>query len=594
MYRLRKIHGRGGFVCLFVLCLFIFSLMGCTAPGSVSRAMRPLPLPSVVDSLVVTPFKRGNKSTLSNLDAEVFTRFFRDELSRRSRVRLYQKPPTLLPNTAILNGEINGYTLKDTRLPDYQLRAIEIEAVMWAWEVNKKKPFLRVTRKIVYQKVYPAGTTMISPKLDITGALGELAVALAEGLEPAPQDEPFVLYNAFDEAVETDYSMLSLIRGNLFAADRKFPQAEQLWTVVLYDPLSRPGKEGYRITSLALAKMKAAGIADSVISRVTPMQKLDAMGLEDFRAALKQHLGGVTSEVQKIPSLSDVGYNRGNLNLSAAHANLAQMYQRDQRHDLAAHHWGRAYAHNPGGGYDQKWHDLQVKRNLVVGGPGGKAMLSLYLRIPPPATARLTPGDKERVLLSSFGIKPDNPRTGLAESQTSGGTPNRVTRKPPARPTRKKTTGTAETASATPTNGTPAASNLPRPVTPSTASAPPKSVALPEETATPSAGNASKASTPAASTPVPVAPATIAPTPVAPAALPSEASAPKTSTPVPVAPAGAQTGPPVGLPVPSASDGNAAGLEAEPQAPEEEVPLIPEEEGPSGLLEEEEIPILSP
>jgi hypothetical protein len=396
------------------------ALLGACSPSFTLERPAPLALlPAEVDSIVVRPFDRAANVQMNDADLALLPRHLRDALTARERLRGYDQPPTVLPNTVVLTGRLERYAVRERRGEGLTLRTIDLEAELRVLDAKGETAGAVLRQSVSWQKVY-AGTPVSALELDLEDAVRELAGQFAQALAPEPGG-PVQLRSGSRTALVGGHP--TLIKGNRFAVARRFRQAQLSWLRVLFDPIPASNPMGYRVDAATLNRLRAAGVSDALLERLGPLVGESPLPLVAFRARLRAAAGETLPNEGLILTLADLRTGIAHENLTAAHANLAAVYEIEGRVDVAAYHWARAWAHDPTPALLERWHTLQAQRKVLPRGLTEQQALELYLRIPPPETARVVPGAFERTVLPPPAFPPEETHVAAAPGGASGAAP---------------------------------------------------------------------------------------------------------------------------------------------------------------------------
>ncbi|HUJ75133.1 MAG TPA: hypothetical protein VL359_09755, partial [bacterium] len=90
-------------------------------------ALQP-PLGPIVDSVLVQPFAKAENLVVNPADLAELSTLLSEDLGARPGIRIYSRPPTTLPNTAVLFGTLTHYQPREQRGPGVYLRTIDLAA----------------------------------------------------------------------------------------------------------------------------------------------------------------------------------------------------------------------------------------------------------------------------------------------------------------------------------------------------------------------------------------------------------------------------------------------------------------------------------
>ena len=407
--------------------LLVLGALGGSACGVLSFEIpRESPLiPEEVDSLAMSPFAPATNLEINPADLAKLDQHVRKLLSTRERFRLFEVPPTRLPNSAVVEGSLELFSIQEKPGKGVYLRTIDLEAELSVYPHDQDEPMARVRRRISYQKAYPGTDGVSAPGFDLENAFRELAQLLVEGLDPLLQGGEVGLQNAKDPNSGADLTHPALHKGNLYAMGGQIDLAIQMWQRVLFDPTPEEvERRTYRITTRTLNQMRRVGVEEDLLERLKPLMEESALTLVPFRKMLRAGLDGVHDREGLILTMADLNAASLHSNVAAAHANLGNYYRARKRHDLASFHLARSYAHNPDPAMLERWAGLQRERNLNPGGLEDGSLMEQFLSLPPPSTSMFIPGAFDLAVSPSpaFGATPvDSNSNGTTASARTGG-----------------------------------------------------------------------------------------------------------------------------------------------------------------------------
>jgi hypothetical protein len=399
--------------CAALLCAAL-ALAGCSP-----KLFKAQPPPTetfgpTVDAVVVQPVQPARGVQINAADLNTLRELLETEMKAKQGIRIYQKPPTTLPNTATLESTLTGYRVREQNGDAFALRTVELAVELTARLGNENEPSIRLRRALSYQKVYPQGQAVAAPEFDYHNAARELAAMLAESLVPS-ESRGLPLVRAVDRGTGEDWSLPALSKGIEFAQRRRDGDALRLWSLVLFEPETDDERERFRVSERTLAWLRDRAVDEETLGKLAPLARIKPLELVPFRERVRKALGGVTQLESQVLQLSDTHADHVHLNLYAAHLNLHRMYLRDKRLDVASYHLSRAYAHYPQPELLEAWVKLQTERNLIASGVKPANLFWLYLRIPPPRTALVTSGAFDLAVLPPQAIEdPPEPPPPLA------------------------------------------------------------------------------------------------------------------------------------------------------------------------------------
>lgn len=422
----------------------LLTLAGACSEWAIEDPELPAVLGPEVDSVVVQPMEAAPGVEMNAADLALLGRHLRRAVDDTERLRSFGEPPTLLANTVLLAGRLERYAVNERRGEGLYLRTIELAAEVRVLDTAGEETG-RLQREVAWQKAYPPGPVS-ALELDLEDALRELARQVVRALAPPPLEEPVALRDGMgpDGRSWSDWMDLNgfgmhpgLRKGNRLAAAGLFERAGLAWRAVLFDPAPMEGPAEYRVTTVTLNRLRAAGLSEEVVEGLQPLTAEDPLPLVEFRSRLREVLGGPAEQEGLILTLSDVRGARTHRVLAAAHANLGAVAALQGRNDLVAFHWSRAWAHQPEPELLERWQALQAERKVLPRDLDGTAAMALYLSLPPPSTARVQPGRFERSVLPPPAFPEDGegaaamaagaappaamPGTGGAPEDTTGG-----------------------------------------------------------------------------------------------------------------------------------------------------------------------------
>jgi hypothetical protein len=420
-----ELRGHWAAIVLGAGWLLLAAPPACVSSWVVKEVERPALLPAEVDSLVPRPFENAARVEMNAAELALLDKHLAAALNASARVRTFPEPPTRLPNSAWLAGVLNAYRVDEQAAEGFTLRTIELEAALRVLSLEDASLLVATSRRLSYQKVYPAGSPLSALELDLENAVRELAGELAAALLPGTPEAPIVLWDARDPLTGDSFASPTLVRGNRYAVGLRFRRARLAWQQVLFDPGDEGGERRYRVTERTLGQLRQQGVSEGEIARLAPLASESALGLVDFRRMLRERLDGGVEQEGLILTLSDQQADILHMNTAAAHANLASFYRLEKRYDLTAFHLARAYAHDPRDSVLSEWVELQKERQLNPAGLPGRELLDYYLRIPPPHTAQVIPGRFDRTVTPEPGFP------GPQEASTAGVGPVATGSQPP-------------------------------------------------------------------------------------------------------------------------------------------------------------------
>ncbi len=374
-----------------LLCTLL--LTGCWG-----QAQRPDVLGPVVDSIVVQPFEKALAIKLNSADLALFQELLVAEFRTRPTVRVFPRPPTTLPNTAVITGLLTHFEDREQSGEGLFLRTLNLSVTLLVRLGADKDPAITVQRDYTYQRVYPAGMAVTTFEFDLHNAVQELCASLGESLMPGPPQK-LVLERAVDQGTGQDFSHPYLAKGINEAQAGRYDNAITEFSLALYDPGGPTGERRYRVSDRTLERLAQRDVGPEPLAKLKPLTKLNPMTLVPFRAEVRKVLGEESPLEPQVLQMADAQRDKVELNLARAHENMARVYHVLKRLDLEAYHLSRAYAWDPHRALANAWITLQLARNLVPQDMDGRAFLELYLRVPGPDAAVVQGGAFDRTVL---------------------------------------------------------------------------------------------------------------------------------------------------------------------------------------------------
>ncbi len=404
--------------------LLLLSALGGCGFLSFEVPRDPPLIPEEVDSLVLPPFATAANVEINPVDLAKLDQRVRELLSTRDRFRLFETPPIRLPNTAVVKGILEEFSLREKPGKGVYLRTIDLEAELSVYLLDEEEPLARLRRRISYQKAYPGTDGVSAPGFDLESAFRELAQLLVEGLDPLQPGGEVGLQDARDPNSGADLTHPALHKGNRYAMEGQIGLAIQMWQRVLFDPTEEVGEQRtYRITTRTLNQMRRVGVEEDLLERLQPLMGESPLTLVPFRKVLRAGLNGTHEREGLILTMADLNAASLHSNVAAAHANLGSYYRARKRHDLASFHLARAYAHNPDPALLERWTGLQRERNLNPGGMADVPLMEQFLSLPPPKTSLFIPGVFDLAVVPPPAFGPAPGISGPAGSTPAGSTP---------------------------------------------------------------------------------------------------------------------------------------------------------------------------
>ncbi|MDH4224209.1 MAG: hypothetical protein OEW12_01010 [Deltaproteobacteria bacterium] len=394
--------------------LLIFMLSACSGSGVVSNPRLADPLPPVVDTLLVDPFRNQNASGLTIGDLNFFQDTLVAELVGRKK---YKNPVSLKiknPNVAHLEGEITRFAILELQGEGIFVRQVNITATVSFRQpyTQPEPPPIQITRGISYQIGFhlPAGRKRGGVATDVHGAIEELSHIFTEAFAPQESAEDIFLADMQDPDTGEMLGKPELLRGNLLAQNGDFDQAVRKWLLTLYNPQPEKTHE-YRVNRWAVTEMKKAGVDQTTLAQLEPMMDQPPMEFADFREELKDHLGQDHPLLAEITKSCELEPYLMHGNMAAAHLNLAAFRRLTRQVDMEAYHLAMGYAHFPQKKVLEKWRKLQISRGQLTEEEPAEPALRFFLKLPAPTTLKLSRGNLENSwveapLLRSARVEP--------------------------------------------------------------------------------------------------------------------------------------------------------------------------------------------
>lgn len=354
----------------------------------------------IVDSIVVLPYvlADGLKTPLNSTQVKLFQELLIAQLEGNQNLRVFEEPPTKLPNTLIIEGRLTEFEVEDLPGTEFFLRAIHM-TVEWRFRTGEETSTSRQIRhRMSFQKIYPQDTPVPTLDFDLHNAVSEITLQLGEIMYPTPIEGDIPLADASDPVTGQELGHPLLLRGNEMAAKGRFDKAKQLWRLVLYDPVLPKEEDLFRISQRTLLLLRQQGVDDDILRRLRPLMNEDPEDLLDFRNLVREELGGFHQIEPTLLKVADHYRDARHLNMAAAHRNLAVLYWIESRYDLVTYHLARAQANYPNEEYMDKWAKLQNSRDGVPVELTVEEAMGFYMRIPSPRSAWVAPGIAENSL----------------------------------------------------------------------------------------------------------------------------------------------------------------------------------------------------
>jgi tetratricopeptide (TPR) repeat protein len=353
-----------------------------------------------VDSIVVLPYvlAEGLKTPLNSTQVKLFQELLIAQLELNPNLRVFEEPPTKLPNTLIIEGRLTKFEVEDLPGTEFFLRAIHM-TVEWRFRTGEQTSTSRlVRRQLSFQKIYPPDIAVPTLDFDLHNAVNEITVQLGEVMYPTPLEGRIPIADASDPVTREELGHPLLLRGNKMAAKGRFDKAKRLWRLVLFNPVLPEEEELFRISQRTLLLLQNQGVEDDIIRRLRPLMREDPEDLLEFRSLVRRALGGFHQIEPTLLKLADHHRDTRHLNMAAAHRNLAVLYWIESRNDLATYHLARAQANYAREEYMEKWAKLQESRDAVPVELTVEEAIGFYMRIPSPRSAWVAPGTAENSL----------------------------------------------------------------------------------------------------------------------------------------------------------------------------------------------------
>ena len=354
----------------------------------------------VVDSIVVEPFifDPNLKTPLNASQKNLFKELLITELQGQPHLRVFDTPPTQLPNTLIIAGRLTEFEVRDLPGKEFFLREIHLGVELRFRKGNETATSRRVMRRLSYQKIYLPDVTVAAIDFDLHAAISEITVQFTEIMYPSTVEGGIRLATARDPVIGIALGHPTLRRGNQMAADGRFARAKELWRLVLFDPTQPEEEELFRISPRTLLLLEKQGIDKGMLRRLAPLTRLEPRDLLDFRNAVRRQLGGFDRIEPILLKVADHHRDARHLNLAAAHRNLAVLFWMESRKDLVSYHLARAQANYPNKEYLEKWIKVQQSRDLIPVELLDDEAMALYMRLPAPRSTIVSPGVAEESL----------------------------------------------------------------------------------------------------------------------------------------------------------------------------------------------------
>ena len=409
-----------------LLALVLLVAQGCSSQRIIREVQFEPLYGEVVDSIVVEPYSLadGLKTPINSTQLKLFQELLVSQLEALPQLRVFEEPPTKLPNTLIIQGRLAEYEVEDLPGEEFFLRNIHM-AVEWRFRRGDENSTSRqIRRKLSLQKIYPPNTPVPALDFDLHNLISEITVQISEIMYPTPIEGGIRLADAKDPDNGQELGHPKLLRGNEMAAEGLFEKAAALWRMVLYDPTQPEEEELFRVSRRTLLLLAEKDVDGDLIERMEPLTKLDPEDLLDFRDSIREALGGFNRIEPTILKLADHHRDTRHLNMAAAHRNLAVLYWIHNRFDLMSYHLARAQANYPNEEYLEKWTRLQETRDGIPVEYTPREAIGMYMRIPAPRSAEVAPGEVENALFppvvfetgSQAPVPPEPPAPAASES----------------------------------------------------------------------------------------------------------------------------------------------------------------------------------
>lgn len=393
-------HSRSHLLLFVLAALGLLVAQGCTKQAVIGEIQFEPLYGEVVDSIVVEPFSVADelKTSINSTQLQLFQEMLISQLETNPQLRVFEEPPTKLPNTLIIQGRLAAYEVEDLPGEEFFLRNIHM-TVDWRFRTGDESSTSRqVRRKLTLQKIYPPDTPVPALEFDLHNAIGEITDQIAEIMYPTTIEGGISLADGTDPDNGDKLGHPMLVRGNQMAADGRFKKAAALWRLVLFDPTQPEDEELFRVSRRTLLLLADKDVDEDTIERLRGMLKLDPEDLLDFRDSIREALGGFRQIEPTILKLADHHRDTRHLNMAAAHRNLAVLYWIYNRFDLVSYHLARAQANYPTEEILEKWTQLQETRDGIPVEFTSLEAIGMYMRIPSPRSAKLAPGLVENAL----------------------------------------------------------------------------------------------------------------------------------------------------------------------------------------------------
>ena len=408
---------------LFAVCAVCMPMFvqGCVSgPAIRDPEFEPL-YGEIVDSIVVLPYVTadGVKTPLNSSQISLFQEQLITQLETQRNLRLFEEPPTELPNTLVIESRIAEFDVQDRPGKEFFLRSIHM-VLQWRFRTgDQKSTSRRISRKYSFQKIYPPDTPIPALDFDLPTSISEITEQLVEIMYPTAIAGAVPLADASDPVLGDSLGHPKLLEGIAMAEEGRFAKAKDLWRLVLFDPTQPEEEELFRVSPRTLALLKQEGVEEDLIRRLRPLTEEDPEDLLDFRNAVRSELGGFHQIEPILLKLAHHHTDTRHLNMAAAHRNLAALYWMESRFDLMSYHLARAYANYPDEEYLEKWTKLQQNRDFIPVEYTNREAIGLYMRLASPRSTWVVPGVAENSLFPPVVFEAPAPPPNTTEGSTT-------------------------------------------------------------------------------------------------------------------------------------------------------------------------------
>jgi hypothetical protein len=349
-----------------------------------------------VTAVALPAFLPGPDAEINAVDLAAFRDLLETEFKSRPIVRIVPAPKSPVPDLAILEGVVTQYRVTDQPAERLFLRTIDLALELRIRAEDGKAPPRVLARRLSYQKIYLPGQTAPAREFDFRFAAKEVAKQMVAGLLP-DEDQTLELERAVDQGSGADWSTSNLLRGNWLAAHGHSADAELVWSLLLYDPAPDDRKGLFRITDRVLSVLGQRETERAIVDVLRPLQRFKPMEGAQFLGRVRDALGGASPFESLVLYLSRLSSESVHLNIAATHRNLARLYKRQKRLELASYHLSRSFVHYPRGEVWDEWVKLQAEREMPT--PNPAEALEAALRIPAPRSALVSVTAFDRIVL---------------------------------------------------------------------------------------------------------------------------------------------------------------------------------------------------